>query len=113
MPSNSSSVKSLLEKLIEHLETRIDLVKLKTIDKSSEVISSLISGIAITVGILLFVFISSVGLALYLGHLLGKLYYGFFILGGFFAIVVILLYVCRHKWLKAPICNIIVKMIFN
>jgi hypothetical protein len=113
MPNNSSSLKSLLEKLIEHLETRIDLVRLKTIDKSSEVLSSLISGVAIAVGILLFVFIISVGLALYIGHLLGQLYYGFFILGGFFALVVILLYLFRHKWLKVPVCNMIVKMIFN
>jgi hypothetical protein len=113
MSNNSSSLKSLLENLIEHVETKIDLVRLKTIDKSSEVLSSLISAIAIITGIILFVLIVSIGIALYVGHLLGQLYYGFFALGGFFAIVVLLLYLFRHKWLKTPVCNIILKMIFN
>jgi len=113
MANQTSSLKSLLEQSHEYLETRIDLVKLKTIDKSSDVLSSAAAAIAITVGVLFFIMMASIGIALYLGHILGNLYYGFFIMSGFYAVVILILYACRKQWIKIPVYNTIVKKILN
>src|SRR4249920_3753926 len=92
-------LKSLAEHANNYIETRIDLIKMKAVDKSSTALSSLISSIIIILGVFLFLFILCIGLSFYLGELLGKVYYGFFIVGGFFSLAVIILYICREKWI--------------
>jgi O-antigen/teichoic acid export membrane protein len=37
--------------------------------------------------------------------MLGAYHYGFFIMGGFYAIVLLVIYVKREKWIKTPIAN--------
>ena len=113
MTTHTGSLKSLLEKTHDYVETRIDLVKLKTIDKSSDVISSVAVSVAILLGVLFFIGMMSIGLAIYLGHVLGKLHYGFFIVGGLYAIIILILYAARHRWIKTPVYNGIVKKILN
>jgi hypothetical protein len=113
MTDQTSSLKSLLEQSHEYLETRIDLVKLKTIDKSSDVLSSAAAAITIAVAILFFIMMSSIGIAIYLGNVLGNLYYGFFVMAGFYALVILILYACRKQWIKMPVYNTIIKKILN
>jgi len=108
-----NSIKSILEKSSEYLETRIDLVKLKTVDKSSDILSSAAAVIAIAIVILSFLSMISIGLALYLGHLLGASYLGFFIVAGFYALIALLLYAFRNHWVKMPLYNTMVKRILN
>ena len=103
------TLKSLLGKTRDYLETRIDLFRLKTIDKSSDVLSAMAVIIAIVLATLFFLALVSVGAAIYLGHILGGLHYGFFIVGGFYAIVVLILYAFRRQWIKTPVYNGIVK----
>ena len=113
MTNYEHSLESLLQKSHDYLETRIDLVKLKTIDKSSDVLSSAAVLISILIVVLGFISMVSMALALYLGHLLGKLHYGFFIMAGFYGLVILLLFGFRRKWIKNPIYDGIVKKILN
>jgi len=106
-------LKSMVETLNDYLETRIDLVKYKTIDKSSSVLSTLVTSVILILGIFLFLFLLCIGLSFYLGEILGKTYYGFFVVGGFFAIGMIVLFLNRHKWIKSPFEDMIVKNMFN
>jgi hypothetical protein len=108
-----NSIKSILEKSSEYLETRIDLVKLKTVDKSSDIVSSAASAIAIALGVLSFLSMASIGLAFYIGHLLGESYYGFFVMAGFYAVIALLLYIFRNHWIKIPLYNNMVRKILN
>jgi hypothetical protein len=106
-------LKEFLERSNEYLETNVELLRLKMIDKSSDVLSSLVTGIAVLLGIAIVLGILGIGLALYLGYLLGKLYYGFFIVGAFVGIAVLMLWVFRARWVKIPVCNSILKRIFS
>ncbi len=103
------TLKSLLGKTRDYLETRIDLFRLKTIDKSSDVLSAMAVIVAIVLAILFFLAMVSIGAAIYLGYILGGMHYGFFIVGGFYAIVVLILYAYRRQWIKTPVYNGIVK----
>jgi hypothetical protein len=113
MPTETSSLKTLLEQSHDYLETRIDLVKLKTIDKSSDVLSSAAAAVAILLAALFFVLMLSIGTAIYIGTVLDNLYYGFFIMAGVYALVIIILYAGRKQWIKMPVYNSIIKKILN
>lgn len=97
----------------DYLETRIDLVKLKTIDKSSDVLSSAAAAVTIAIALLFFLLMASIGLSIYIGLLLNNLYFGFFVMAGFYLLLVIILYAARKQLIKMPVYNSIVKKILN
>lgn len=103
--NTTDSIKTLFDKSKEYIETKIELTKLKTIDKSADVLSAVIVIVSLLfVGSLLFLFLS-VALALFLGKLLGAYFYGFLIMGGFFALLMLVIFVQKDKWIKTPISN--------
>ena len=108
----TDSIKLLIDKSKDYLETKIELTKLKTIDKSADVLSAVVVMVAMLfIGFLLVLFVS-LAAAIYLGELLGHHHYGFFIVGGFFALLLLVIYVQREKWIKNPISNgLITKML--
>jgi hypothetical protein len=109
MSDTAVSFQSFLEKSQDYLETKVELAKLKAIDKSSDVLSTLIVLVSmIFAGLLAFLFIS-IALALYLGFLVGSAHAGFFIMGGFYAVILLLLFLRRDKWIKTPVTNLIIK----
>ncbi|MFI5124258.1 MAG: phage holin family protein [Chitinophagales bacterium] len=109
MSDSDISLKSLIEKSQDYLETKMEIAKLKTVDKSSDVLSSIVVLVSmIFLGLLCFMFIS-IALALYLGALLGSAHAGFFIMGGFYGIILVVLYLLRDKWIKTPVTNLVIK----
>lgn len=109
MENQTSPLETLFEKIKSYVETRIDLVKLKAIDKSSTIIATMIAKIVVILMLFFFIFFLNVGIALLLGDLLGKSYYGFFIVAGFYGITGLVFHWSKEKILKTPITNAIVK----
>ena len=87
--------------------------RLKFVDKASEALSAVTTGMSIFVVFAFAVFAVSIGLALMLGDLLGKSWYGFFVIGGVYAIAGILFYVNRYKWLKKPFDDLFVRVLLK
>ena len=113
MDNKTTSAETLLANIRDYIETRINLLKLKAIDKSSGVISSVASVAFIVILGFIFILLLNIGIALLLGSLLGKAYYGFFILAAIYIIIGIILYNSRDKWLKTPITNSIIKSLLD
>lgn len=109
MENQSSTVESLIDRVKIYVETRIELLRLKAIDKSSSFLSLLISMIIVILMSFIFIILFSVGLALLIGEMLGKTYYGFFIVAGFYLLVGLILFAFRNKWLKTPIADSMIK----
>ena len=105
----SDHIESLFERAGEYAETRIDLYKLKAVDKLSDVLSSLISRIIVLLIFVMFIFIINIGIALLLGEILGKSCYGFFALAGFYLIIGIIFIYMRKKWFKYPIADMMIQ----
>lgn len=99
------NIESLFEKAGDYLETRVDLYKLKAVDTSSDMISSLASKIIVFFVFSLFIVIVNIGIALLLGELMGKSYYGFFAVAGFYLLTGLIFYSMRKKWFKEPIAD--------
>ena len=113
MENQESPVESLIDSLKNYVETRFDLLRLKAIDKSSSVLSMVISlFIVILFGFLAFILLN-VGIALLLGDLLGKSYYGFFIVGAFYIITGLVIFKFHDKWIKTPIANSMIKKLMD
>jgi len=106
-------INSLFEKSRDYLDTRIELVKLQAIDKAAKAVSATVSSLVIGIIILLMVVILSTGVAIWLGELLGKMYYGFFVVGGFYMLLLALIIACKSSWLTTPISDMIIKKMLN
>ena len=112
MEKNSIQFDELLKKLEDYGNSNIELYKYKAIDKSSTILSSLITLRIVTVGFTLFFLVFSSGLALWLGEILGKIYYGIFIISGVYGVIAIALYGFREK-IRQSICDSIISKAFN
>jgi hypothetical protein len=100
---------SLFEKASDYGKTSYELVKLKALDKTSDVVSSFIPRSFVLVLIASFMLFLNLGIALWLGDLLGKLFYGFFVVSGFYVIAGIVIYFFIHKWLKRIVSDYFIK----
>lgn len=108
MDNNATAIELLFERAENYSKTSVELVKLKIIDKTANVMSSLVTQLVITIVVALFILSITVGLSLWIGELLGRMYYGFFVTAGFYALVGAVLYTFRNQWIKEPISNTII-----
>ena len=113
MQDQINSLESLFEKTTDYLEKRIELVKLQAVHKAADVASTFLSRVIIATIVLLMVLVLNTGVAIWLGELLGEMYYGFFVLAGFYLLLAIVLYACRRTWLKRPFSDMIIKKMLN
>jgi len=113
MENHPGSMEALAECAEQYGKTSIELYRLKAIDKSADVVSSLAAKLAVIVFFTLFFLILNIGIALWIGDLLGKTYFGFFIVAGFYAFVGVILYGFRNKWIKTPVRNSIITQALN
>lgn len=113
MEKETNSIESLLKKTGDFLETKVELLKLQAVDKVTGIGSSLASAIILIMVVSLMLFTLNIGIAIWIGELLGEVYYGFFIVSGFYLLVALLMYVFRSQWLKKPFHDRLIKKMLN
>jgi len=107
-----NSVDTLLNRVEDYGSTRIELTKLTAIDQGSSVMSLLISHIVVVLTACIFTLLLSTGVALWLGELLGTIYYGFLIVAAFYGVVIIVLLLVLTR-IKAGIKNKIIAHLYQ
>ena len=113
MTDNTTPIATLFERAEDYGKTTLKLLKLNAVDKSADVISSLLSTLVVIMTVVFSVLIISIGVALWIGEILGDAFYGFYIIGGLYAILAVLLYTFRDKWIKYPVSNSIIKQMMK
>jgi Putative Actinobacterial Holin-X, holin superfamily III len=113
MQSTIEHIDNLVSKAGDLAETKVELWKLRAAGKISETVSSLICIIAIALFTGVAITILSIGIAIWIGSTIGDFSYGFFIVGGFYALAGLLLYLFRKKWIKIPLNNLIIDKIIK
>ena len=108
MENIATNIEMLYEKAENYTKTSIDLVKLKAIDKTSEIISSLAVVISVAFIVAIFTLFLNIGIALWIGDELNNMALGFFIVSAFYLIVGIIIFINRNSFIKVPIDNLIV-----
>ena len=115
MESNATTEENLnlYEKAENYTKTSLELIKLKTVAASADVLSTLTSRIAVGAVVAFFTLFLNIGISLWVGKVLGEYYYGFFIVALFYLIVAILMHTLQHKIIKTPIGNMIISSILK
>ncbi len=113
MEDTAKLIESLLERAVEYVKTSFELVKLKTLDKASDVVSNLIPHAIVMVLVVIFMLFFNLGLALWLGEILGRIYFGFFVVAGFYGLSAIVLHFLMHKRLKKHFGNYFIKQMLK
>jgi len=109
MENNPNNVEDLFEKFKDYADVRINLFKLKSIQKISGFTSTLMTTLILLFllsGVLLCI---TIGLSMLIGVLIGNTYAGFFIVGGVYIIIGLIFYSQREKLIKTPVSNKLIK----
>lgn len=113
MEVKESSIKSLLDSTEDYVKTSYELFKLKAIDKATDKISVAISRATAFFVFFMFLLMVSIAVGLWLGSLLGGIWYGFFVVAGFYGLMGVIHYFFTHNWFRKVIGNAIVKQTFK
>src|SRR3970282_32182 len=108
MDNKATTIEILFEKAENYTRTTIELARLNFIDKSSDVLSSLISRLVIAIVFAMFILLLNFGISFWIGEMLGNFFYGLFIVASFYLIISILLYSYKDQWIKLPVSNFII-----
>ena len=113
MENIAASIESIFNKADRYGKTSLELFKLKVISKSADAAASLTSRLVVAIFIGLSLVVLNTGAALWIGEAIGKSYYGFFIVAGFYAVIAALLNFFRNAWIKTPINNSIIAQVLK
>ncbi|MDB5191282.1 MAG: hypothetical protein JWQ96_845 [Segetibacter sp.] len=102
-------IESIFDKSKEYVDNRIEYFKIKMVDKTASIASSVVAGAALFIFLFLFFILFNIGLSLLIGDLVGRSWAGFLILAVVYAIAGLVIFKGREKWVKAPIINKMIK----
>ncbi len=106
-------IETLYEKGGQYAKTAIQLTKLKSLETTTVVATAVVSRLSVIVMMSLFALVLNIGIALYLGEALGKIYYGFFIVAAFYFISGMVLHLFLKKWIQKPLSDFIIKEVLQ
>lgn len=113
MEDNIKSIESLLERVADYSKTSYELAKLKTLEKTSDVASTFVPHSIVFVFFASFMLFANFGLAFWLGEMLGNIYYGLFVVAGFYVISGLVIHFFLHKKIKNLVWNYIIKQMLK
>ena len=112
MDSQTNLIEPLLEKVETYAKTSFELLRLKALAKTADVTSTLFARSLFILLVSFFAFTINIAVALWLGDVLGKNYYGFLIVAGFYALASIILLIV-HPSIKIRVNNTIIRQLFD
>ena len=111
--SISENITTLIDDTGRYIQAKTELWKLKAVDKSTEMAASVVSQLIIILTAFIGIIALNTGIALLLGEWLGEVYYGFFIVAGFYLLLVLILYLARNSLIKTPFYNAVINKILK
>ena len=113
MENIATDIELLYKKAEQYSKTSFELLQLNTIDKTSDVISSLSVVISISIIVAMFTLFINIAISILIGNLLGNDALGFLIVSGFYFVLGIVFYIFRKTLIKIPIDNLIVSKLLK
>jgi hypothetical protein len=113
MENNTKLFETLLERATDYGKTSLELTKLKALEKTADVISSFIPHSVVFVLFSSFMLFINLGIAFWLGEILGNIYFGFFVVAAFYGVTALVIFFFMHKWLKKHIYEYFIKQLFK
>ncbi len=104
-------VEKLAIHVIQCAETRFDLAAINVQDKTAQVLASIASIVVLGMLIALVIFLTSIGVAMYISNYFESTFLGFFYVAVFYLLAAVIVYFTRNKLIKLPIVNGLLKKI--
>ncbi|MBU3821815.1 hypothetical protein KO566_07060 [Flavobacteriaceae bacterium XHP0103] len=104
---------TLYNKAKQYTESSIELYKLQAIGKTADVVSSLVSRLALFTIVSLFTLFVNIAISLFIGKQMGAYYLGFLIVSCFYLILAVLVYFFNKTLIKTPITNLVIEKLLN
>ncbi|MDB5228719.1 MAG: hypothetical protein JWN78_2912 [Bacteroidota bacterium] len=102
------AISDLFQKTVGYSKTTVELAKLKGLHTTTKVVTTLVGRGTVVLVLTIFFIMVSLGAAYWIGEILGKIYYGLFIVAGFYLVVAVILFFFLDNWIKKPIEDIII-----
>jgi sterol desaturase/sphingolipid hydroxylase (fatty acid hydroxylase superfamily) len=102
----------IIDQLKEYAETQIKLAKYEAIDRSSKILSSVITDIVIAVALVLTFLFLSLAVAFLLSIWLGSYWAGFGCMAGIYLLIAIIIILAKDK-IQKPLIDMFVKKFFQ
>jgi len=112
METNLSLLEPLLDRAEQYSKTSIELIKLRLVDKTAELSSNMFSRLLFVLAIAFFTLALNIAIALWLGDLFGKNYFGFLVVALFYGLAGIILWYV-HPRIKASVNDSIIVQMLN
>lgn len=113
MKEDPTLIDTLFKRVTEFSMTYIELIKLKTLDRASEIVSAVFPDFIISTLMLVFLLFINLGLAFWLGDVLGRVYLGFLLVAGFYLVLSLFFHFFMRGWVKRIASNYFVKQFFK
>ncbi len=113
MEENPTPIDSLFKKITEFLVTYIELLKLRSVEKATSAISTILPDLVVSILMLVFLLFINLGAAFWLGEVLGRSYFGFLLVGSFYLIVGFLFHFLLRGRIRKAAANYLIKRIFR
>lgn len=113
MNTIQDQLESLYGKAKQYTENSIELYKLQAIGKTADIVSALVSRLALFTIISLFTLFVNIAISLFIGKQMGAYYLGFLIVSCFYLILAILVYFFNNKLIKTPITNLVIEKLLK
>ena len=113
MEEHTKTIESLLEKTVELGKTSLELARLKAVDKASEVISTIIPNVVVIILMIIFLLFLNIGLSLWIGEILDRMFFGFFIVAGFYCLTALFLHIVLRKRFKRCLHNNFIQLLLK
>ncbi|WP_317897689.1 phage holin family protein [Aurantibacillus circumpalustris] len=101
-------IEDLLMQLKTYSNMRIELIKLKTIEKAAVTSSYLLSNLLPILAFVISVVFLSTAMAFYLSQQLGNIIWGFTLVGLFYILLAVILFLLKKKLVGTPVKNKII-----
>ena len=101
------------DEIKDYVETRYELLSLKSADKVSKIGSSLGMALVIALFTVFFLMFLSIAGGIYLSIILDSYMYGFLTLSAFYFVLIIVFYTARKSLIVNPIRNLLIREMFE
>lgn len=108
MEPSPNQIELLVERVEAYASTSFELSKLRIVEQGIPVVTLIVSKLSVIAVLALFAVLLTIGMALFLGELMGKTYYGFFVVAGFYLLLGIILQLFLSSWIRKSVSDLFI-----
>jgi len=112
MENSANPFEPLIERSLKYGQSSMAIIKLKAVDKTADITSTVLSRLFLLTTVSLLALSLNIAVGFWLGDLLGKVYFGFLLVAGFYALLALVL-AALHTRIKSGLYNSLIRQMLR